>query len=250
MYPCHVDLFRGIRGMTMDQPIRVWLIDTYRSLSDSVTPVWGREHAIDFVGTSTHFSCFMSAAHQQTIHVVVINVTTDGLDAYGAIREIKRRFPVINVVVMEVEPCDDAVLQWIEAGANGYLFKRATREALLQTIQAVHQGQTPCSPRLVALVFARISELAAQRAQRDRSPHVHLTPREREVLQCLAHGTTNNEIAYELGIAMETVKRHLSNIFDKLGVRSRREVRQWLEQHNRLAWLKRRPPSRSSSRVA
>ncbi len=217
----------------MNQPIRVWLVHDRQLLSDSAIAWLGREHAIDLVGESPDLTPLVTIIGQRMIDVVGLDVNTSGLDVNDAIRQIKYQDSALKVVVMGVEPCDDTLLQWIEAGASGYLFRHASDEALQYTLQAVHEGQTPCSPRLAASVFARINELASQRERRLQRAPISLTQREREVLQYLARNATNSAIAYELGIAMETVKRHVSNIFDKLEVQNRREAQQWLQRDGR-----------------
>ena len=116
------------------------------------------------------------------------------------------------------------MLEFIEAGANGYVLKDSSFAEMLRTIKAVHQGQTPCSPRITASVFARISELSQARHRRERLPQVRLTPREKEILRLIAARLSNKEIAQQLDIALHTVKNHVHHILEKLQVHYRREA--------------------------
>jgi DNA-binding NarL/FixJ family response regulator len=148
------------------------------------------------------------------------------MNAVHVTREIKHTFPTVRTIALGVEPSDEDVLRFIEAGASGYVLKDASYAELLHTIKAVHQGQTPCSPRIAALVFARIAVLSRAQSHSHRLPQVRLTPREREVLQLIALGHRNGEIAHQLGVALDTVKRHVGNICEKFQVHGRRAVLQ------------------------
>jgi DNA-binding NarL/FixJ family response regulator len=149
-------------------------------------------------------------------------------------REIKRVAPAVQVIVLGVEYHEEDVLQFIEAGANGYILKNASYTELLHTIKAVHCGLTLCSPRIAALVFARIAALTREQSQRPRLHQVYLTRREREVLQLVALGRRNGEIAHQLDVALDTVKRHVANICKKFQVHGRRALIQRAYEHGML----------------
>src|SRR5205814_10003957 len=125
-------------------------------------------------------------------------------------REIKRSTPAVQVIVLGMEYCEEDVLRFIEAGASGYILKNASYTELLYTIKAAYRGLTLCSPRIAALVFARIAALTREQSQRPRLHQVHLTRREREILQLMALGHRNGEIAHQLDVALDTVKRHVA----------------------------------------
>jgi DNA-binding NarL/FixJ family response regulator len=174
------------------------------------------------------------ADHAVPFDVVLIDATMARTNTVPRIREIKHVFPAVQVIVLGVEYVEEDVLQFIEAGASGYVLKSASYAELLHTIHAVHHGQTPCSPRIAALVFARIATLARAQSQRRELPEVRLTRREHEVLQLLASGYRNGEIAYQLGVALDTVKRHVANICKKFHVHGRRAVIQRAYEYGAL----------------
>jgi DNA-binding NarL/FixJ family response regulator len=211
--------------MAMQQPIRVGIFHDDQLFSDVVTTLLHQEAEIALMGAIA-LAChdMRLRGDAMPLDVVLIDATMARMNAVHVTREIKRASPAVQVIALGVEYCEEDVLQFIEAGASGYILKNASYAELLHTIKAVHHGLTPCSPRIAALVFARIAALTRERSQLPRLHQVHLTRREREVLQLMALGHRNGEIAYQLDVALDTVKRHVANIFKKFQVHGRRAV--------------------------
>jgi DNA-binding NarL/FixJ family response regulator len=218
----------------MRQLVRVCIMHDHQLFSDVVTALLRQEESISLVEAAPCLDDIELADHAVPFDVVLIDATMARMNALHLIREIKRAFPAVQVIVLGLEPLEEDVLRFIEAGANGYVLKNASYAELLHTIKAVHHGQTPCSPRIAALVFDRIAALARVQSQRRRLPEVRLTRREQEVLQLLARGCRNGEIAYQLGVALDTVKRHVANICKKYQVHGRRAVIQRAYEHKEL----------------
>jgi len=210
----------------MQQPIRVFIVLEHQLFADAMTAWLYRQNAVAFAGVATDLTGLVSTEDVMPFDVALIDASMARANALQMIWKLKRSFPAVQVVVLGIEHREEDVLRFIEAGANGYLCKDANDAELLHTIQAVHHGQTPCSPRVAALVFARIATLAQAQGRARRLPQPNLTRREHEVLQLIARGQRNSEIAEQFGIALETVKRHVGNIFEKLQVSSRREAGQ------------------------
>ena len=131
-----------------------------------------------------------------------------GLDAIIAIRG---EFPEARIIVLTTYAGDVQALRALQAGARAYLLKDSLHKELLDTIRAVHAGKKSLSPE----VSFQLAEHATDDA---------LTPAEVRVLRLIAEGNANKEIAAQLSISEETVKRHLSNVFDKTGVSTRLEL--------------------------
>ena len=209
----------------MKHPIRVGIVHDHQLFSDVVTALLHQEEEIALIGEAVcALDGMVPTGDARSCDVVLIDATTARMHAVQVTREIKRAAPVVQVIVLGVEYGEADVLQFIEAGASGYLLKTASYPELLHTIQAVHRGLTLCSPRIAALVFARIAALTRTHSQHPPLPPVHLTRRECEVLQLMAHGHRNGEIASHLAVALETVKRHVANLGKKLQVHGRRAV--------------------------
>jgi DNA-binding NarL/FixJ family response regulator len=217
------------------QPIRVGIVHDHQLFSDVITALLHQEEEIAPIGSPALDRDGMVPTGQSVpCDVVLIDATMARTNAVHMTREIKRAAPAVQVIVLGVEHCEEDVLGFIEAGANGYILKNASYTELLHTIKAVHQCLTPCSPRIAGLVFARIAALAREQSLPQRMHLVSLTRREREVLQLIARGYRNGEIAHELGVALDTVKRHVANIYKKLQVHGRRAVLQRAYEHGML----------------
>ncbi len=139
--------------------------------------------------------------------------------------EARERWPSAKLIVVGLEKEDESVVDFIEAGAEGYVLKRSSPEDLVAVIRAVQQGLAPCSPRVVASVLARTSMLARHVDPGPAPSEVEpLTLREREILGLLAAGLGNKEVGRRLRITVQTVKNHVHRVLEKLRVHRRRDA--------------------------
>ncbi|MGO9919265.1 MAG: response regulator [Isosphaeraceae bacterium] len=144
--------------------------------------------------------------------VALLDLRMPVLGGVQAIEEIRREFPSARIIVLTTYDGDEDVYRALQAGAAGYLLKDTTTEALLRAIRSVAAGQRYVPPEIAARLVERTMAGPG------------LTAREVEVLGALATGKTNKEIAAEFFITEGTVKSHVNNILDKLGVRDRTEA--------------------------
>jgi DNA-binding NarL/FixJ family response regulator len=144
-------------------------------------------------------------------------------------RRIGNEDTSVKFIVLTTYDTDEYIFDAIEAGAKGYLLKDASRDELFNAIRAVHRGEPQIEPGVGAKVLDRLVQLSRQRSEPD--PAEVLSQREVEVLQLIAKGSANKEIAASLSISESTVKTHVANIFQKLDVNHRTEaVTQALQQ--------------------
>ena len=144
--------------------------------------------------------------------------------AEDQIQRIKSTFPDAKVVIIGVLGTEKESLEYIEAGALGYVLPMSCLEHLIETVQIVHRGQASCPPDILALLFERLASLHTQvQIVRDNQLS-NLTHRELEVLQLVSNGMSNKEIATYLKLELQTVKNHLHSILEKLSVHNRREA--------------------------
>jgi DNA-binding NarL/FixJ family response regulator len=132
------------------------------------------------------------------------------------VHELRARWPEARVLIVTTFAQDDHLFEALKAGARGYLLKDASRAELLQGIRTVHQGGSLVQPVVASRLLDRFGELAREREQLD-----PLTEREREVLALVARGARTREVAAELVVSEKTVKYHLTQIYQKLGVQGR-----------------------------
>jgi two-component system, NarL family, nitrate/nitrite response regulator NarL len=143
-------------------------------------------------------------------------------DSSGALSALVRFAPHVPVIAVAVSEADDEVIACAEAGVAGYVHRGDTFPDLLALISRVTKGETLCSLRVAATILRRVATLAADRP-RDPAP-VHLTAREREVLQLVDEGLSNKQIARRLSIELRTVKNHVHHILEKFQVHRRAEA--------------------------
>ncbi len=144
--------------------------------------------------------------------------------ATNQIQKIKNTFPDAKVVIIGVFGTENESLEYIEAGASGYILPESRLEHLIETIQMVHRGEASCPPNILALLFERIASLRTQLQLVQDNELSSLTQRELTVLQLVSDGMSNKEISAHLGIELQTVKNHVHNILEKLQVNNRREA--------------------------
>ncbi len=161
--------------------------------------------------------------------VVLMDVRMPEMDGVAATREIASRFPDTGVIILTTFEDDETVFEGLEAGARGYLLKDVSSEEMAQAVRRVAAGEALIQPRITRKVLAEFSRRASGSAGQAGHPAgqplpAPLTERELEVLRSLARGLSNREIAESLVITEGTVKNHVSNLIDKLGVRDRTQA--------------------------
>jgi DNA-binding NarL/FixJ family response regulator len=148
---------------------------------------------------------------------VLMDLRMPNMDGIEAIRQIKARYPAVEIVILTTYDDDEYIVQGLRAGARGYLLKDAGRQVLFDTIRAAARGKSLLPSVVVDKVVAHLAEPKLAKPER-------LSGREQEVLALLAEGAANKEIALRLHITERTVKAHVTSIFNKLGVNSRAEA--------------------------
>ena len=154
-------------------------------------------------------------------HVVVMDLQMEPLDGIESTRQIRSRYPEVEVVALTSFGEEDRVHAALKAGASGYLLKDSDADEVSAAIRAAHRGELSLDP---AITRGLTSSLGAE--SRD-GPDAELTPRELEVLRLLGAGKSNKEIAAELQISERTARTHVSNILGKLGLTSRTQAALW-----------------------
>jgi DNA-binding NarL/FixJ family response regulator len=197
-------------------PVRVVLADDHPMYRYGVAAVLATAEEIELVGEASDGAELIALAAREHPDVVLTDLAMPGLDGASACRELLARQPDLGVLVLTMHADDESLVSALRAGARGYLVKGADKAELIRSILAVADGQAVYG----APVARRIAELFG--AARPATPAFpDLTPREREVLDLLADGARNSEIARQLGMTDKTVRNHVSAILMKLQVPDR-----------------------------
>ncbi len=202
------------------ETIRVLIADDHPIVREGLRTILGFQEGVEVVGEASDGQEAVDLARELLADVVLMDIRMSKLDGVEATRRIKAQNPQIGVIVLTNYDDDRYVFEGIEAGASGYLLKDISSDELAEAIQRVAQGESLMAPS----VLRKVLDEFAHRAEERELPHEGLTPRELEVLQALARGLKNEEIAKELFITEKTVKSHLGSIFSKLGVNDRSQA--------------------------
>jgi DNA-binding NarL/FixJ family response regulator len=189
-------------------PIRVLTVDDHAVLRQGIAALVNGESDMKLVAEASDGQEAIDKFRLHQPDVTLMDLQMPTLNGIEAIIGIRSEFPNARIIVLTTYTGDVQVSRALKAGARGYLLKGLVRRELLDTIRAVHAGQKRIPPEVAA-------ELAEHAAEGD------LTAREIDVLQLVAAGNANKEIAGRLSIAEDTVKSHVSNILSKLGANDR-----------------------------
>jgi DNA-binding NarL/FixJ family response regulator len=203
------------------RPIRVLLVDGHRLVLDALAQVIGLEPDMRIVGTAVSVAEARAAA-RVPVDVVLMDYHLQDGTGVEATRVIKARWPSCRVLMLTGIDDDEAILEAIQAGADGYLTKDQAVAEVVDAVRAAHQGAILLPRSTIVTIARRVAEARDRRA--GQTPVEPLTPRELEVLRALTEGLSTSEICDRLAIAPNTLRTHVQNIMGKLRVHSKLEA--------------------------
>jgi DNA-binding NarL/FixJ family response regulator len=200
--------------------VRVLIVDDDDLMRAGLRGVLSSDERIEVVGEAADGR---EAAYRTRLlrpDVILMDIRMSDLDGIAATREVLAEFPDVRVVILTTFEEDDYIFGALSAGASGFLLKRTSPEELIAAIHTIHAGDSLLSPSVTSRVIERTARRPTPDASRD--PRLEeLTPRERDVLELIARGLSNAEIAAELVVEESTVKTHVKRVLSKLGARDR-----------------------------
>ena len=199
-------------------PVRVLIVDDDDLMRAGLRGVLAQDEGIEVVGEASDGRGAVPAVRARRPDVVLMDVRIPDLDGIAATREILAVSPGVRVVILTTFEQDDYIFGALRAGASGFLLKRTRPEDLIAAIHTIAAGDSLLSPSVTRIVVERMARQPALDAADGLD---RLTPREREVLELVAQGLSNVEIAELLVVEETTVKTHVKRVLVKLGVRDR-----------------------------
>ena len=198
--------------------IRVLITDDHLVVREGLHLILETADDIEVVGEAVDGAECLQLTPELNPDLILMDLQMPRMDGITAIEHLRKDFPEIAIVILTTYNEDDLMLRALQAGARGYLLKDSSRENLLDTIHAAARGETLLKPEIMSRMLALQSAPKPDTTSQTDSP---LTEREHEVLQSIARGERNKEIAHHLGITERTVKAHLQSIYQKFNVDSR-----------------------------
>jgi DNA-binding NarL/FixJ family response regulator len=206
------------------ETVRVMLVDDHPLVRSGLTQVLDADDGLVVVGSAAGGREAVGMVMDLVPDVVLMDVSMPGMDGIAATRELLKRRPMTRVVMLTSYAEDETVLAALDAGACGYILKDAEPAEVIKAVFAAWRGEAPLASRA-----ARVLLGARNRPRAEES----LTPREEEVLSLVGEGLANKQIARRLGISEKTVKAHLTNVFQRIGVQGRTEAALWAQERIR-----------------
>jgi DNA-binding NarL/FixJ family response regulator len=203
-----------------EEPIRVLLVDDDDLMRAGLRAVLSSDSSVEVVGEAGNGRGAVERARALRPDLVLMDVRMPELDGIAATREVLATSPEVKVVILTTFEQDDYIFGALNAGASGFLLKRTGPEELLAAIHTVAAGDSLLSPSVTRTVIDRMARQPTPEIGSGRLLD-ELTPREREVLELIARGLSNGEIAAQLVIEESTVKTHVKRILMKLHLRDR-----------------------------
>jgi two-component system nitrate/nitrite response regulator NarL len=206
--------------MTGPLPIRVLLADDHPLFRKGIASLLREERDFEVVGEAANGREALEKSRDLMPDIVLMDLSMPEMDGLEATRRIKQEMPHVRIVILTIEEEDQSLFEAVKNGAQGYVLKKIEPQALFSTLRGVAQGEASISRLMAAKLMGEFSRQVNHAASAE-GRRQELSPRERGILDLVAQGKTNKEIASVLAIAENTVKNHLKNILEKLHLENR-----------------------------
>lgn len=200
---------------------KVLLADDHAILRDGLRMVLEAQPGITVIGEAGDGRKALDMVEELHPDVVVMDIAMPNLNGLEATRQIKRRFPYVKVVILTMHENPQYLTQIVKAGATGAVLKRSAGTELVTAVKAAAHGESFFSPTIASMLLDDYRTLLTQEAP---DPLELLTEREREILQLVAEGKTNAEIAELLTLSIKTVQTHRAHLMEKLDAHDRTDL--------------------------
>jgi DNA-binding NarL/FixJ family response regulator len=203
---------------------RILIIEDNRLLRDGINAMINAEADMRVVATIGSGNNVLQKAIQAKPQIILLDVGLTNLDELSVVESVRQKMPGAKVIGMCFVPSQSDIVEFVEAGAAGFILKNATMKEFIGTIRSVAQGENILPPILTGSLFSYIADFALKRGRGKLPLAVRMTKREREIIALIADGLSNKEISQRLNIATHTVKSHVHNVLEKLALHTRLEI--------------------------
>jgi len=208
----------------MAKRILVLVIEDNRLVRDGLAALLDAQPDFKVVAAAEGAHAGLLQVQQTKPHVVLVDATLADRSSHRLVQSVREAAPESKVIVMDLLPVQQDVIEFIQAGARGFIVKDATVDDFIRTIRSVAEGANVVPPALTGTLLSHIAEQAVVRGMPGVAEAVRMTKREREITELIAEGLSNKEIAQRLNLATYTIKSHVHNILEKLALHSRLQI--------------------------
>jgi DNA-binding NarL/FixJ family response regulator len=211
---------------------RILVIEDNRVLRDGITAMLNGQPDMHVAATIGSGNNVLLKASQTKPHMVLMDVGLKNFKESSVVELLREKMPETKVIGMGFVPSQSDIVEFVEAGASGFILKDATVKDFLGTIRSVAQGVKVLPPSLTGSLFSHVIEFALKKRNGKLPNAVRMTKREREIIVLIADGLSNKEIAQQLNIATHTVKSHVHNIMEKLALHTRLQIAKYTREES------------------
>ena len=207
--------------MPPSDTITVAIIDDNRLVREALTTMLNRLTDVRVVCSDVADSALLAETKPQ---VLLLDVGLRDQDSLRVAATLKQENPGAKIIVMDLLPVNEEIVEFVNAGVSGFVLKDATFDEFVGTIRSVAAGKKVLPPRMTESLFSQIARVAEGQESAHVLEDVRMTRREREVIELIGEGLSNKEIAQRLNIATHTVKSHVRNVMEKLALHTRLQI--------------------------
>jgi DNA-binding NarL/FixJ family response regulator len=189
-------------------PVKIFITDDHYMVIEGIRSLLQQEPGVEWIGHAMNADSCLAFLQQQQPDVILMDISLPGKSGIDLCKEVKEKYPSVFIIGLSTFNQQSFIQKMMENGASGYVLKNATREELMEAIQSVIRGKI------------YLSDEVSQTLRNTSSENIILTRREKEVLELIAEGMTNNEIGQKLFISITTVDTHRKNLLAKFEVKN------------------------------
>ena len=203
--------------------IRIIIVEDNRLLRDGLSAMLQEQSDIAVIAALNNGDALVRAMRRK-VDIVLLDLVLRSRNSLGLVQSIKRENPEARIVVMDLAPIQPALVDYVMAGVDGFVLKDATFAEFLHTVRQVARGARVMPAMLTSSLLSQIADHVTRTGKGNPFKSVKMTSREREVVELIAEGLSNKQIAAQLNLAVDTVKSHVHNILEKLSLHTRLEI--------------------------
>lgn len=205
--------------------IQILLIEDNRLLRDGIAAMLKKESDIHVVATVGNGENILTMVGKNKPDILLLDLGLRSQNSLQIVKLLKQNYPETKIIVMDLVPLQADVLEFVQSGVSGFILKDANIAEFFKTIRSVYKGAKVLPPHLTGSLFSQIVEYAVNGFKPSViAESVRMTKRERQVIELIADGSTNKEIAQKLHLSTYTVKSHVHNILEKLTLSTRVQI--------------------------